>query len=198
MGWTQENAPAGLLKGAFLSFTGTPRGGQFIFQSSGDQLYSCTYDDKTYIERESRLITIAGAKTGDRLRVVSDYKDDSMVCYARLVHILEMEHVYVVPGVRPRSKASNRPVEPFGPRGNMTLSGLIVGVKSNILTLKSRAGEYQSIQLRPDTRYSTAGQAADPGSLRVNTLIFVRCGRNLENQVEAYQVVWGEILKPEE
>src|ERR1700676_970356 len=157
MGWTQENAPAGLLKGAFLSFTGTPRGGQFIFQSSGDQLYSCTYDDKTYIERESRLITIAGAKTGDRLRVVSDYKDDSMVCYARLVHILEMEHVYVVRGVRPRSKASNRPVEPFGPRGNMTLSGLIVGVKSNILTLKSRAGEYQSIQLRPDTRYSTAG-----------------------------------------
>ena len=110
MAWTQENAPAGLLKGDFLSFTGTPRGGQFTFQSSGDRLYSCTYDDKTYIERESRLITIAGAQTGDRLQVVSDYKNDSMVCYARLVHILELEHIRLVPGVRPHSKASNRPV----------------------------------------------------------------------------------------
>jgi len=197
-GWTQENAPAGLLKGDFLSWTGTPRSGQFIFQSAGNRIYSCTYDDKTYIERESRRIMIANAEKGDHLEIVSDHRNDSTVCYARLVHILDMQHSYVVPGVRPRAKTTGRPLEPFGPRGNMTLSGLVMGVKSNILTLKARSGEYETIHLRPDTRYSTEGQTAESGNLRVNTLVFVRCGRNLENEVEAYQVVWGEILKPEE
>jgi len=192
---SQENAPAGLLTGDFVSWTGTPRSGQFVFQSAGNRLYYCTYDAKTYIERESRLITIAGAEKGDRLEVVSDYKPNSAVCYARLVHILDLKRSYPV---RPRPKASNRPVEPFGPRGNMTLSGLVMDVKSNVLTLKSRTGQYESIQLRSDTRYSTEGQTAEAGNLRVNTLVFVRCGRNLENQVEAYQVVWGKILRPEE
>jgi len=103
-----------------------------------------------------------------------------------------------VPGVRPHSKPASRPVEPFGPRGTMTLSGLVRGVKSNVLTLKSRTGNYETIQLRPDTRYSTEGQTAEAGNLRVNTLVFVRCGKNVENQVEAYHVVWGEILKPQE
>jgi len=196
--WTQENAPAGLFKGVFLSWSGTPRSGQFVFRTAGNRTYSCTFDDKTFIERESRLITIAGAEKDDRVQVVSDYKPNSMACYARLVHILELKPVYAVPGVRPRSKTAARLVEPFGPRGNMTLSGLVMGVKYNVLSLKLRSGEYENIRLRPDTRYSTEGQTAEAGSLRVNTLVFVRCGRNLENQMEAYQVIWGEILKPEE
>jgi len=77
--WAQENAPAGFLKGDFLSWTGTPRSGQFVFQSAGNRIYSCTYDDKTYIERDKRYITIAGAEKGDRLEIVSDYRNDSMV-----------------------------------------------------------------------------------------------------------------------
>jgi hypothetical protein len=80
----------------------------------------------------------------------------------------------------------------------MTLSGLVMGVSSDVLTLKSRSGDYHTIYLRPDTRYSTEGHMAEASNLQVNTLVFVRCGRNLENQVEAYQVIWGEILKPEE
>jgi hypothetical protein len=196
--WTQENAPAGLIKGDFLSWTGTPRSGQFVFQSTGNRIYSCSYDDKTFIERENRLITIASAERGDRLAIVSDYKTNSTLCYARLVHVLDLQRTYAVPGVQPRPKKPSRLIEPFGPRGNMTLSGLVMGVKSNVLTLKSRAGEYETIQLRPDTRYSTEGQTAEASNLLVNTLVFVRCGKNLENQVEAYQVVWGEILRPQE
>ena len=194
----QENAPPGLFKGEFVSWTGTPRNGEFIFQTAGNRVYSCTYDDKTYMERENRRITIANAEKGDRLEIVSDHKNDSSICYARLVHVLDVQRSYVVPGVRARTKVSNRTVEPFGPRGNMTVSGLVMRVTSKILTLKSRAGEYQTIYLRPDTRYSTEGQTADASNLRVNTVVFVRCGRNLEDEVEAYQVVWGEILNPQE
>ena len=194
----QENAPPGLFKGDFLSWTGTPRNGQFVFQTAGNRVYSCSYDDKTYMERDNRRITIAGAEKGDRLEIVSDYKPDSIVCYARLVHVLEAQHSYAAPGVRPHAKVASRPVEPFGPRGDMTVAGLVMRVTSKVLTLKSRGGEFQTIHLRPDTRYSTEGQTADATNLRVNTVVFVRCGRNPEHEVEAYQVVWGEILNPQE
>jgi hypothetical protein len=194
--WAQENAPVGLLKGDFLSWTGTPRNGQFVFQSAGNRIYACSFDDKTYMEREGRRIEIA--QKGDRLEIVSDRRPDSMVCYARLVHVVDPQRAYFAPGVRPRAKASNRPIEPFGPRGNLTFSGLVMSVKSNVLTLKLRAGEYETIHLRPDTRYSTGGQTAEAANLRNNTLVFVRCGRNVEEEVEAYQVIWGEILRPDE
>ena len=193
----QENAPPGLHRGEFLSWTGTARSGQFIFQSGGNRIYSCGYDDKTYIERENRRITIASAEKGDHLEIVSDHKQDATVCYARLVHVLD-QRSSGGPGVRPRAKASTRPVEPFGPRGNMTFSGLVMRVTSNLLTLKSRAGAYQTIHLRPDTRYSTEGQIAEAKNIPVNTVVFVRCGKNLDDEVEAFQVVWGEILQPQE
>lgn len=196
--WAQENAPAGFLKGDFVSATGTLRSGQFIFQSGGNRFYSCTYDDKTFVERENRLINIGGARTGDRLQIVSDNRADSAACYARLVHILDTKPIYAVPGVRPRAQPPMHVAEPFGPRGNLTLSGLVMGVETNLLILKSRAGKYQTIHLRPDTRYAAEGQTAQASSLRRNTIVFVRCGRTLENKMEAYQVVWGAILKPEE
>jgi hypothetical protein len=198
MAWmvAQENAPAGFLKGDLVSSAGTPRGGQFIFQSAENRIYSCGYDDKTYVERDSRRIVITSAEKGDRLEIVSDYKRDSIVCYARLVHILDPQRGTGLPGLRTRQKISNRAADLFGPRGNITFSGLVMRVASNVLTLKSRSGEYRTIQLRPDTRFSTGGQTAEASNLRVNTLVFVRGGRNLDDEVEAYQVVWGEILRP--
>jgi len=65
------------------------------------------------------------------------------------------------------------------------------------LYLRSRAGERSAIRLRPDTRFLMEGQPSELGSLRANLVVFVRAGKNLDNEVEAYQVVWGEILQPE-
>ena len=186
----------GIAERGLPELTGTPRNGQFLFQAAGNRIYSCSFDEKTYMEREGRRIEIA--QKGDRLEIVSDRRPDSMVCYARLVHVVDPQRAYLAPGVRLRAKAANRPIEPFGPRGNLTLSGLVMSVKSNVLTLKSRAGEYETIHLRPDTRYSTGGQTAEAANLRNNTLVFVRCGRNVEDEVEAYHVIWGEILRPDE
>src|SRR5437879_5267611 len=109
--WAQENAPVGLLRGDFLSWTGTPRKGQFLFQAAGNRIYYCSFDDKTYMEREGRRIEIA--QKGDRLEIVSDRGPDSMACYARLVHVVDPQRAYLAPGVRPHAKARSRPIEPF-------------------------------------------------------------------------------------
>ena len=55
--------------------------------------------------------------------------------------------------------------------------------------------------LRPhnpsDTRYLEDGQVVDLAQLKPNMRVFVRAGKDLYNEVEAYQVIWGKILAPQ-
>jgi hypothetical protein len=40
------------------------------------------------------------------------------------------------------------------------------------------------------------GDTVEAADLRPNMRVFVRAGRNIYQQVEAYQVIWGKILEP--
>jgi hypothetical protein len=193
----QENAPSGFLHGQLLSWTGTPRAGEFTFQVPENRVYFCSYDEKTYFEREKRHITIAGTEKGDRLEVVSDQRMGSSVCYARTVHIMDDPRIVKRPGVRPRPRPVTAP-DLAATRGTMNFSGVVLKATPEMLYMRSRAGERSYVRLRPDTRYLMEGQPAEVGSLRANLVVFVRAGKNLDNEVEAYQVVWGQILQPEQ
>src|SRR5205823_992987 len=141
-------APPGLLRGTLVSWEGTSQSGRFTFHASEDHAYFCTYDEKTYFERDSQRITMAGSEKGDRLEVVSDQKQGSNVCYARTVHVLENPRTYLVPGVRPRLHVSKTPPPPFRPRGDLTLSGSVLRVTPDSLILRSRSGERKIVRLR--------------------------------------------------
>jgi hypothetical protein len=193
----QESAPSGFLRGQLLSWTGSPRAGEFTFQAAENHIYFCSYDDKTYFEREKRHITITGTEKGDRLEVVSDQRQGSSICYARTVHVVDEPHIVKLPGVRPRPRPVATP-DLAATRGTLSFSGAVLQVTPETLYLRSRAGKRSAIHLRPDTRYLMEGQPAEIGSLRANLVVFVRAGKNLDNEVEAYQVVWGEILQPEQ
>ncbi len=74
-------------------------------------------------------------------------------------------------------------------------SGLVVRVDHAVLTLRTRTDGVKTILLRQDTRYIGDGQRVDAAALRNHTRVFIRAGRNLDNDIEAYQVVWGEIVR---
>ena len=193
----QENAPPGFLRGELLSWTGT-HNGQFMFHAAAaDRVYSCSYDDKTYIERDNERITLALAQTGDHLELVSDRRLGSSLCYARTVHILDPQRNFSVTGVRPRLRTASAASTLFMPHPTLSFSGAVIHITSDALILRSRSGERSMVRLRPDTRFVAQGQTTDPDSLPVNTLVFIRGGRNLYDEVEAYQVIWGAILQPE-
>jgi hypothetical protein len=192
----QDNGPSGFLHGDLMSWTGTPRGGQFTFHVVPDHLYFCSYDERTYIERENQRITMASAEQGDRLEIVSDRKQGSAQCYARTVHILENPRTYVVPGVRPRPPAAK--TSPLRPHADLSLSGAVYRITPGALILRSRSGDRQLVRLRPDTSFFAEGQAADPSNLQVNQVVYVRAARTMYGEVEAYQVIWGDILQPEQ
>jgi hypothetical protein len=64
------------------------------------------------------------------------------------------------------------------------------------LTLHTRNAGDQVILLRQDTRFLENGEIVEPSVLHPSMRIFVRAGRNLDNETEAFEVVWGEILTP--
>jgi len=191
----QENAPPGLLRGILLTWSPVSSGGEFTFLGFENKVYSCSYDQKTYMERDSERITFARAERGDRLEIVTDRNPGSNACYARTVHIIENPRTRLTPGLRPRAKEPAFAALP--PRANLTFTGVVIAITPSTLTLRSRSGDRQSILLRPDNRYLAEGQFMDRGSLRANTRVYVRAGKNLDEQVEAYQVIWGDILDSE-
>jgi len=193
----QENGPIGLLRGDLVSWNGSPRAGQFIFHTADNRTYSCSYDEKTYLERDTQRVTMTSMAKGDRLEIVTDHRAASNTCYALTVHVLDVQRALVVPGVRPRPRTSPTVRDPIFERGDLTFGGVVLRVTADTLILRSRTGEHKTIRLRPDTKYFAEGQTTDAGSLRANTVVFVRAGKNLDDEVEAYQVVWGEMLRPD-
>ena len=90
------------------------------------------------------------------------------------------------------ARAATRPTFDL-PHGDRTISGVIIRRDARSLTLRTRDGE-QTLLLRKDTRYLGDGAQQDAAAALVNTRVFVRAGPNLYGGIEAYQVMWGEIV----
>ena len=73
---------------------------------------------------------------------------------------------------------------------------MINRVTAEKVVLHMRDGGDLSIRLRGDTRYLADGQVADLAQLKPNMRVFVQAGKDLYNEVEAYQIVSGTILAP--
>jgi hypothetical protein len=189
-----QQAPIGIVRGELVSWNATSGAGQLDVKTLEGRVYQCSFDRKTYFERDNQLVAPGAMAMGDRLEIVSDRKAGSQLCYARTVHVLDPAAMARLgPGGRPRFRAGPSPTESFAPRGDMTFAGVVLRVDHDVLTLRTRVDGEKLILLRQDTRYIGDGQRVEADGLRRNTRVFIRAGRNLDNDVEAYQVVWGNI-----
>jgi hypothetical protein len=191
-----QQAPIGIVRGELITWQATAGAGELNVKTLEGHVYQCSFDKKTYFERDNQLVTPGAMQAGDRLEIVSDRKPGSQLCYARTVHVLDPAAARLGPGGGPRFRRERSPTESFAPRGDMTFAGVVVRVDHDLLTLRTRADGEKLILLRQDTRYIGDGQRVDADGLKRNTRVFIRAGRNLDNDVEAYQVVWGEIVQP--
>lgn len=192
----QDVTPIGFVRGELVSWTGSSTRGELTIRST-THLYSCNFDPKTYFERDDQRIAPAAMSTGDKLEVLADHKPGTQICYARTVQLIDPVVVHTVPGVRPVPRTTyHSTTELFAPRGDMTFSGIVVRMDPGLLTLRTRSDGRKLIVLRQDTRYVGNGIRVDAASLIPSTQVFIRAGKNFDNQIEAYQVIWGEMLDP--
>jgi hypothetical protein len=173
--------------------------GQFSVRLPTHEVLRFRFDAQTSIERDRHAIDVPRLKPGEKVEVVSDPIPGLVLRYARTVVVVP--DPLAAPAPRPpalgRLRSANRYAEERAlPTGNLTYAGIVSRMSGERIVLHTRDGREQALLLRKDTRYLLNGDLVDPATLKLNTMVFVRAGRDLWDQVEAYQVIWGKILAP--
>jgi hypothetical protein len=182
-----------LIRGTLIARELLPSG-EFSVRAADSQVFRYRFDTKTYVERDDRLVDIPRLDIGERVEVLSDEGPVSAVRYARTVHVIYPETRRAPP--QGRFRADRDADGHFGHVSTLSFSGVVANLGAGWVVLHTRAAGDQTIRLRPDTRYLGNGELVDPAALQPNMRVFIRAGRNLYDEVEAYQVIWGEILEP--
>ena len=186
----QDDVPIGLVRGSLIETKGSERAGQIKVRTPDGLVFTCLYDDKTYMEHTAMRIFASALHVDDPIEVVGDRQKFPGRCYARTIRVVDS------PLANPsRIRPYRMVTEHIAPRGNLTFSGVVVRIQDELLILRTRDGD-ASMLLRPDTRYIDGGSPTERAYLKPNMRVSVRGGKNLEKQTEAYQIYWGEILKP--
>jgi hypothetical protein len=186
---------AALIRGVLLERDSQPASGEFSVRLADNQVFRYQFDGKTYVERDQQLLDLPRLRPGEKVEVVSDELPGSVLRYARTVHVIND-----APPARPpslgRLRSASRLAEDRVSMGTLTYAGVVFRVNGDRLVLHTRDGGEQALLLRKDTRYLRNGEIVDPATLQMNTRVFVRAGKDLWDQPEAYQVIWGKILVP--
>lgn len=192
--------PLGIVRGRVLECDSAKPAGQFSIRTEKNQVFRFSFDAKTYAERNEQQIPIGKLQPGDQVEIICDKAPATTLRYARTVDVVEPTRQ--TPQLRAAIErfqtysTYSSPLDDLFPRGNLTFSGVVRQLNEERLVLRMREGGDKVIQLRPDTKYIEDGARVQVSVLKPNTRVFVRAGTNLDNEVEAYQVVWGRILMP--
>ncbi|HLI84759.1 MAG TPA: hypothetical protein VKV17_12615 [Bryobacteraceae bacterium] len=193
-GYAQSRNASPLIRGVLVDREELPSG-EFTVRAGDNQLFRYRFDSKTYVERNDRLVDVARLHPGDKVEVLSDEGPASAVRYARTIHVVLREPP--PPRSRPQDPfLRHASLDPFQPLSTMTVAGVVASLGQDWLVLHTRHAGDQTILLRRDTRYLGDGERVEHSDLHPNMRVFIRAGRNLFNEVEAYQIIWGQILQP--
>jgi hypothetical protein len=194
--FAQSDAPPGMVRGDLLEWEAAKGAGEFSIRTAAHQVFRFSFDSKTYFERDLERCPVEKLQKGDLLEIVSDHAGPALA-YARTVHVMERER----PARRAaaslgRYRAYRGSADRMVPLGNLTFSGVVSRVNGGRVVLRTRREGEKTFLLREDTRYVENGTQVTAAELKANTRVFVRGAKNFEDDLEAYQVVWGEILEP--
>jgi hypothetical protein len=160
-----------------------------------DNRVSCfLFDPATTVERNGLRAHMAELRNGDIVEVVTERGPNPRLPRARAIRVIRNRPE--PPGARAARSVPVSPLEDLFPRGNLTLAGVVTELGPGRMVLRTRTTGKAEIILREDTRYFGDGRLAGYSGLRMNARVFVQAGRNLDDNIEAYQVMWGDILRP--
>jgi hypothetical protein len=189
----QDRGLAPLVRGVFEDWVGSSSHGTFRFLTGDKETYGCAFTSRTYFEREHRRTFITNIEKGQQLEVLSERISEPPRCRALIVRVLTEK---ALESPRYRQRPIYSPTESFAPRGDLVFTGVVSRLTEKSFVLRLRDGSRHLIQLRADTRFGGSGTPSDRTLIPANRPVQVRAGKTFENEVEAYSIVWGEMLQP--
>lgn len=181
------------VRGVLLESAWADSHGEISVRAPDHRVHVFLLDAGTLIQRHDQAVEPRSLTAGDAVEVICDADDRGLRRYARAV--------LVTAPARPRPPLPTwrdwGPADAGGlfPRGRITFAGIVTAVAAGRLYLRTRNQGRQVLLLREDTQFRGDGLPCEPEALRVNMHVFVRAGRSLEGELEAFQIVWGRILR---
>lgn len=186
----QEASP-GLIRGTLAQAEG---GLLEIRQASGASV-RCGFDSHTWIERDRKRLQMDALESGAAVEAVTDTRAGR--CYTRTLRLVPAAALLTPVARRAALSPARSAIESIYPRGNLTFAGVVIRRSPTLLVLRTRTEPEKAVRLREDTRFLDSGLPATSADVAVNTRVFIRGGKNFENDLEAFQVVWGQIEGPQ-
>lgn len=198
--WAQTSPPVQILRGELVGWQVRGLAGEMAVRSTGGHVHNCRILPDTYLTRQTMRITPVGVKVGDSVEVVADFSGGGH-CTAVTVYVRP-------PEPRPRLARGTGRALPFPiwqprnlmdnliPRGRLTYAGIVIRMDKQRLTVRTRKDGQKSFALREDTIFSEAGREVEPAALEVHRTVYLRASPTFDGDLEVYQVVWGDILRP--
>jgi len=180
------------VRGVLVDQEGNAEAGQISVRAADFFVHVFLCDARTEVWRDGKLRSWAALRRGDVVEVECATPAARRCRAGRIVVIRTAPEPLAGAGL-PRWTSPDWNAGPF-PRGNLWLAGAIAEIQPDYLRLRLRGGERQLIRLRDDTRFVADGLPAERPALRVNMHVFVRAGRSLDGDLEAFQVMWGRIV----
>jgi hypothetical protein len=190
----QEIAPIGIVRGALTNCDVT----HLTIHDDDNHTFRFVTDGRTFIERDHQRVTCSKLGVGDKMEIVSDRSSEPGARYARMASVMNFEaRQRSRPVILPRAPLQrDSPTLRFAPRGNVTFSGIVLRLEKTGLLLRTRADGEKWILVNRDTLFREDGLQVESSYLGSITRVFVRASADLDGEIHAYEVVWGEMVSP--
>ena len=193
----QDSPPFRILRGELLTWDVGAGGGLFSFLGPDSRIKTCQAQESTYYMSGERRIEASLLRRGATIEVVADMRNlvrDDCLALTVYLRVPPMQRL-MMPARLPADPARALLDNLWG-RGNLTFSGVVRRIQEDQIVLRVRTGQDQVLLLRADTAYSESGRPVVARELGEQKRVFVRGGKNLFGQVEAYHIMWGQIPFP--
>ncbi len=190
----QDRALAPLARGVWQEWVGSETNGSFLFKTTDELAHRCAFTSKTYFEREHKRTWVSRIESGQQVEVLSERLTGGTRCRALIVRVLTPK---ALESPRYKWRSWQSAAEIVAPRGNVLLTGIVLEHDEYSMRLRTRDGARHLITLRADTRFTNSGAASVRTELPAHQPIQVRISKSYDNKMEAFSIVWGEILRPQ-
>ena len=189
----QQTPPVDILRGDLIKWD--PSGWFHVARREG-RVEICRFDAETYITDRVSRIEAAAVKVGGQVEAVVDRREAASACRAMTIYVRRATPDTAFDDYRRALARQRHVLDHILPRGDTTFAGVVLDHDSTHMIVKTRSDGRKEVRLRDDTRFTGDGVPADAGMLEIKMKVFVRAGKGIDGRLEAYQVIWGEILTP--
>lgn len=195
----EEQPPIRILKGELIEWAIRGLAGELAMRAEDYKVTRCRVLPTSHLMRANIRIHPHGIRIGDAVEIVADFREGENRCAVQTLYVRPAEPRRPPPapsaGIRLPLYARSY-LDTLWIRGSLTFAGVVCRVEPKVLVVRMRDHHEQTFTIRDETMFSDSGRLVESVQLEVYTRVFIRASRAYDGSLEALQVAWGGILRP--